>query len=120
MNARNLIRHSLVVRWFKKLWTSETAPPSPVLLRVSEPGGGLPGSVTVAATWRPSGRVVERSHRTAEGLCVIPWLADEREVELEVRTSDGRSALSVRRDRPDGGRVHDLRLDEAPRRAGVR
>ena len=98
------------MRWLKNLWSPEKPPPSPVLLRVTEPCGSAPGAVTVEATWLPSGRRVAREHRTAEGLCVIPWMGDEREVELEVRTGAGSSALAVRRDRPDGGRVHDLRL----------
>jgi hypothetical protein len=114
VNVREAARHHPHVRWLRKLWSSEAAPPAPVLLRVAEPGGAAPGTVTVEATWFPSGLTFERRHRTAEGLCVVPWVGEERRVELTVRTSAGRRDLSVHRDRADGGRVHDLRLDGPP------
>lgn len=110
------------MRWLKKLWSPEAAPPAPVLLRVVDREGAAPSTVTVEATWFPSGRTASRRHRTAAGLCVVPWLGDERRVELTVRAGAARRALSVHRDRPDGGRVHDLRLerDRASRAPGER
>jgi hypothetical protein len=89
---------------------ARAAPPAPVLLRVAEPCGAPPAAVDVEATWSPSGRRALREHRTASGLCVIPWLGDEDRVRIEVRTETGAIALEVARDRADGGRVQDVRL----------
>lgn len=105
MNAHALGRHPPPVRWLKRLFAGD-APPSPVLLRVAASGGS--SVVSVHATWSPSGRRTSRSLRTAAGLCVMPWLGDEEGVELAIRTDRGAAALTLRRDRPDGGRVHEL------------
>lgn len=110
MNVRAGASHEPRVRWLRKLWSAEASPPAPVLLRVADPCGAAPGTVTVEATWFPSGLSAARRHRTAAGLCVVPWRGDEHRVELTVRTPAGVTDLRVHRDRPDGGRVHDLRL----------
>lgn len=98
------------MRWLVDLLFAKAAPPPPVLLRVADPCGAPPDAVDVEATWSPSGRRALRAHRTASGLCVIPWLGDEDRVRLEVRTETGAMALEVARDRLDGGRVQDVRL----------
>ena len=81
-----------------------------MLLRIAAPCGSAPREVEVAARWLPSQRRIDRAHRTAAGLCVLPWLGDEEAVELTVRTAGARAMVEVRRDRADGGRVLDLRL----------
>lgn len=93
-----------------ELFITKAGPPPPVLLRVAEPCGSAPEAVDVEAIWSPSGRRALREHRTAAGLCVIPWLGDEDRVRLEVRTEAGAMALEVARDRLDGGRVQDVLL----------
>ncbi|MFK7984897.1 MAG: hypothetical protein AB8I08_02625 [Sandaracinaceae bacterium] len=98
------------MRWLLKLLPS-SPPPLPVLLRIrsAEP----PDVVEIEALWS-SGRRTRRQLRTAAGLCVMPWMADERSVQLDVRTDAGRTRLALQRDRSDGGRVHDLSLDGPP------
>ncbi|MEQ8891494.1 MAG: hypothetical protein RLO52_25515 [Sandaracinaceae bacterium] len=75
------------------------------------PGGSPASAVDVRARWLPSGRTTERSHRTADGLCVVSWMGDEERVELTLRSEVGGAALELHRDRPDGGRVRDVALD---------
>ncbi|MBZ0121527.1 MAG: hypothetical protein K8H88_31315 [Sandaracinaceae bacterium] len=97
-------------------WLGAEAPPTPLFLRVLDPGGRHAPVVHVEATWSPSGHRVARTHRTAAGLCVIPWLEHEDGVRLEVRSGDARHALHVRRDRPDRERVEEVRLVGEPNR----
>jgi hypothetical protein len=104
------VGHGTGVRWLVELFFEKSGPPPPVLLRVAEPGGSTADAVDVEATWSPSGRRAVRAHRTAAGLCVIPWLGDEDRVHLEVRSETGAVALEIARDRLDGGRVQDVRL----------
>lgn len=105
------------MRWFRRLLGSEGgAPPSPVLLRVQAPCGSPAAAVDVRARWLPSGRTTQRSHRTADGLCVVSWMGDEERVELTLRCElGGAAALELHRDRPDGGRVRDVALDASAR-----
>lgn len=107
MATRSRAPRSLV-RWLKRLFNA--APPPPVLLRVAEPTGSPAATVDIAITWYPSGLTATRRHRTAAGLCVIPWLGDEARADLAVRGSGGAASLMVDRDRADGGRVRELAL----------
>lgn len=100
------------MRWIQQLFARDLPTP-PVLLRVSDESGRPPETVEVEATWFPSGRTLRRSHRTASGLFVVPWLGREDRVRLAIETASGASRLDVRRDRPDGGRVYDLALTRA-------
>ena len=67
----------------------------------------------IEAHWLPSGRRVDRSVRTAEGLCVVHWRGEERAVELHVRGVSGEARVTVSREREDRGRVSELRLTAA-------
>lgn len=96
------------VRWLLKHFT-HAPPPPPVLLRVAEQSGARPAAIDVECTWYPSGRTASRRHRTASGLCVIPWYGEEERVELRVRTERGSAAIEVDRDRSDG-RVREVEL----------
>ncbi|MGE0792166.1 MAG: hypothetical protein AB7S26_41220 [Sandaracinaceae bacterium] len=101
------------MEWFKRLWVRDT-PDSPLLLRVTEPGGGAPIVLDIEAKWLTSGREIARTIRTADGLCVVPWFSGEEAVELLVRGLGCEARLLVRADRDDAGRVHDLSLIAAP------
>lgn len=102
------------MRWLKKLWSKEAAPPAPVLLRVTDARGKTPPVLDVEARWLPSGRVIARSVRTADGLCVVHWRGDEDSVELRLRGVAGEIELTVERARADRGRVTELTLTPAP------
>jgi hypothetical protein len=66
--------------------------------------------VDIDVTWYPSGLTATRRHRTAAGLCVIPWLGDEARADLAIRGRGGEATLLVHRDRADSGRVRELAL----------
>lgn len=100
------------MRWLRKLWGGEAPPPTPVLLRVTDPEGQTPLVLDIEARWLPSGRRVDRSVRTAEGLCVVHWRGEEEAVELHVRGVDCEARVTITRDREDRGRVSELRLRE--------
>ena len=97
------------MRWLKNLF-AEPPPPSPILLRVTDHDGSVPAVVDVEITWSPSGSRASRRHRTAQGLCVVPWRGVEARAHVTARTAHGEIALSIDRDRDDGGRVQDLWL----------
>ncbi len=98
------------MRWLERLFSRDKPPPPPVLLRVAE-AGARPSDVDVECTWYPSGRTASRRHRTASGLCVIPWYGDEERVHVRLRTHRGsHGALELDRDRHDQGRVMEIDL----------
>ncbi len=114
MNGSTRARHRGSVRWLKRLF-SEAPPPPPVLLRVAEPSGAPAPIVDVAVTWFPSRLEGARTHRTAQGLCVIPWLGDEERARIAVRTGSGEAVLELDRDRHEPDRVCDVPLRGAAR-----
>lgn len=101
------------MRWLKRLFT-EAPPPPPVLLRVADPTGAPAPVVDVEVTWFPSRLEGARRHRTAQGLCVIPWLRDEERARIAVRTERGEAVLEIERDRDEPDRVRHLALGAAP------
>ena len=102
-----------------KRWLRGDTPAAPVLLRVHEPCGRAADSVKVDAVWYPSGRRATRQHRTAQGLCMIPWMVDQKRVELTVRTDEGASRTSAERLDPASRMVETVHLTaERQRRAG--
>lgn len=101
------------MRWLKRLFT-EAPPPPPVLLRVADPTGAPAPVVDVEVTWFPSRLEGARRHRTAQGLCVIPWLGDEASARIAVRTERGEAVLEIDRDRDEPDRVRDLALGGTP------
>lgn len=86
----------MLVRWWKSFFGRER-PTLPVLLRVTDVDGAAPPLLDVETRWRPSGRRLERSLRTADGLAVVHWLASEDEVELTVRSVLGIATVTVPR-----------------------
>lgn len=86
----------MLVRWWKSLWGRER-PTLPVLLRVTDVDGANPVVLDVESRWLPSGRRLERSLRTADGLTAIHWLGEQDEVQLTVRSALGVATLTVPR-----------------------
>lgn len=105
----------MLVRFLKSLW-GRARPTPPILLRVTDPSGAPPPVLDVETRWRPSGQRGERSVRTADGLALVPWLAEQEEVELVVRGAHGTATVTVLR-ASAGGPTLPVRL-EGPRRAG--
>lgn len=104
------------MRWLKRLFT-EVPPPPPVLLRVADPSGAPAPIVDVEVTWFPSRLEGARRHRTAHGLCVIPWLGEEERARIAIRSDSGEAVLEIERDRDEPDRVRDLSLYTACERA---
>src|SRR5690348_9626701 len=107
MNGRGAACHRQSVRWLRRLF-SESPPPMPLLLRVADPRGQHLSEVEVQTTWVPSGVSFVRRHRTASGLCVIPWLGEEDGVLVEVRAGAAARSLRVVRDREDSERAFEV------------
>lgn len=91
-------------------------PAAPVLLRVHEPCGRAADTVEVDAVWYPSGRRAKRQHRTAQGLCMIPWMVAQKRVELTVRTDRGAGVTTAERLDPASRMVETVRLEPTGRR----
>ena len=91
----------MFVRWLKSLF-GRSSPTPPILLRVAEPDGDAPPLLDVETRWMPSGRTLARSVRTADGLCVLHWLADDDRVEITVRSTMGMAVLDHHRSESHG------------------
>ena len=91
----------MLVRWWKSLWGRER-PTLPVLLRVTDVDGAAPPVLDVESRWMPSGRRLERSLRTADGLTAIHWLGEQDAVEITLRSALGAATLRVAREASRG------------------
>ena len=65
--------------------------------------------MVVELKWLPSDRRIRRQVIASDGLCMLPWLGDEEQVSIVVRSASGRSETTVQRAGNDG-RVIDLSL----------
>ena len=94
--------HQWIVRWLKRLFVRASHPTPPILLRVAEPDGSAPALLDVEMRWLPTERVMERSVRTADGLCVLHWRAHDNAVEITVRSAHGAGSIVLHRASSDG------------------
>ena len=98
---------SLLRRLFGSL--GERRPAPPLLLRVRAGSGAIPEQVALEIVWS-SGRRDRRQVVAAQGLCIVPWRADERWVEVGVRALGGRGEVRVTARDNEAGAVCEVRL----------
>jgi hypothetical protein len=97
-----------MLEFLRQLFRSR-APVPPVVVRARK-GAELPALVEVDAVWHPSGLRRAYRARYAQGLCILPWIADSERVSLTVRAAGAGAALEVPVDSAREGRAFDLAL----------
>jgi hypothetical protein len=67
----------------------------PILLRIAGRADETPTTVEIEARWAPSGRRMVRSVWTAQGLCILPWVAGQVSVDLVLRAPGRHASLTL-------------------------
>jgi hypothetical protein len=103
-----------MIAWLRALFVRQRAPIPPVLVR-ARAGGKTPREVVVDAVWYPSGARRAYRAKDAQGLCMLPWMADAERVSMRVRApipngTQAEADLEVHADDARDGQAFDLTL----------
>ncbi len=109
MNESLFPRIVTVMLGFLRALFRDRTPVPPVVVR-ARTGAVPPSEVVVDAVWYPSGLRREYRAKHAQGLCMLPWMADSERVAMTVRASGVCGALEVKVGAAREGRAFDLPL----------
>ncbi len=82
----------------------------PVMFRVRDASGTLVPRVRLSGVWQPTGRRVEKSKPTADGVCIVTWPKTADRLVLTMSAGDGRARVEVDGRRAEPSRVIEVEL----------